>query len=324
MLLLNTLEKQLKTHKKNFELLCLGGCSGKLKRCIVLLGGTYRALGLWEDALKIFDIGLSFSIKEKNEEGISEFFIWKSNVYYHSGFYGRAIEFATKALDLNITVPNKASRISYFLGKPYLMLGDFHKYIDLQNQAVELIKPLDIEIRDIDMPWFLSDLANGLLCMGNAEEAYRIVVKQVEAFKNIGQEHGTPYSLAILGKILLKLNRLDEAEEVLSEALTLYEKLKRECFIVDILVELSKVKWKTGDASMAKYYIDKAIEEARRGPRESEGLADKRHLNGALIQGSRIYTQLSEMNKAKELYREAMALAVESNRKPMIQELLEL
>jgi hypothetical protein len=35
---------------------------------------------------------------------------------------------------------------------------------------------------------------------------------------------------------------LDEEEAVLFEALTLYEKLRRECFIVDILVELSKIK----------------------------------------------------------------------------------
>jgi tetratricopeptide (TPR) repeat protein len=155
-----------------------------------------------------------------------------------------------------------------------------------------------------------SDLANGLLCIGDVEKAYEIVVEQVEAFKNMGQEHGTPHSLTVLGKTLLELNRLDEAEAVLLEALTLREKLRRECFIVDILVELSKVKWKIGDTSMSKSYIDKAVEEAKRGPRETEGLADKRHLNGALIQGSRVYSQLGEVNKARELYREAMTLAV--------------
>jgi tetratricopeptide (TPR) repeat protein len=153
-LFLNTLERQLKTHKENFEMLYAGGYLEELKRCIILLGGTYRALGLWEDTLRIFDIGLSFAVKEKDEEKISGYYIWKSNVYYHSGFYGRAIEFATRALDLNISLVNKAGRISYFLGRPYLMLGDYYKYIDLQNQAVELIKPLDTEISDIDMPWF--------------------------------------------------------------------------------------------------------------------------------------------------------------------------
>jgi hypothetical protein len=74
----------------------------------------------------------------------------------------------------------------------------------------------------------------------------------------------------------------------------------------------------------AKKYAEAAIDEARKGPRKTEGLGDRRHLNQALIQGAKVCLQLGERDRGLVLYREAMDLAVGSNRKLMITELLEL
>jgi tetratricopeptide (TPR) repeat protein len=294
----------------------------ELKNSITQLGSSYRALGLWNEALDVFDKGLCLCQENNDTLGTGQFLIWKSNVYYHFGFYGRAIELASKAIEINTPIKARANWISYYLGKPFLMLGDIDRYVRLQNEAVNLIKNLDVD--ELSLPWFLSDLAEGLNIIGDSEKAYAIIVEQVGKFKSMNQIHGIPYNLLILGKILLKLNQPAESKEALSEALSYYEKMKRESFIVDTLVELSKVELSRNNICEAKSLADKAIEEARKGPRETEGLADKRHLNGALVNGSRVHFLSNETQKAFELFKEAMSLAIDSNRKLMLQELSEI
>lgn len=276
---------------------------------------------MWDDALSTFNIGLEYCKNAYDEDGIREYYIWESNVYYHAGLYGRAIESATKGLNCQITDYSRSGDMAYYLGKPYLLLGDVQKYIDLQYKAIKLIEPLDKKLIEYDMAWDLTYLAEGLGYIGDFDSAYEIISEQVPIFKKLNQDHGIPYGLFVLGKIAMGLNKYDEAESALQEAFTLYEKLKRESFVVDIFVEFSKLAIKKNDIWKAKHYVDKAIEEARKGPRESEGLADSIHLNYALVQGAKVYLTSGETEKGQTFYKEAFNLAVDTSRKLLLKEL---
>lgn len=321
---MTTLEKQLEINKEKFKLLSPKEYSESTKRCIVRLGSSYRALGLWKDALRIFDIGYSLSQEANNEEGKSEFLIWKSNVYYHMGHYGRSIEFAAKAIGLGISDSTRVRYISYYLANPYLMLGDIERYISLQEKAIEISKKLSDKIDKEYIPWLLSYLAQGYDIVGDYAKANKIILEQVDKFRNLHQEYGLPLSLLILGKNLLHLNEFKKAKKALKESFEFYKKTKQEGFVVDILVELSKHSLNIDNLEEAKLYINRAIAEARKGPRETEGLADKRHLNQALIQCAKVYLYSKEIEKSFAFYEEALDLAVGSSRKSMIIELLKI
>ncbi|TET46472.1 tetratricopeptide repeat protein [candidate division TA06 bacterium] len=318
------LEKRLETNKDRFEALSREEHFASAKKCIAKLGGSYRALGLWEDALRVFDIGLSRSLKASDVGGISEFLTWKSNVHYHMGQYGRAIELAAEGLGLEIPDSDRANRISYYLANPYLMLGDIERYIALEEQALEITKKLAGKIPENLEPWILCRLAKGQDMLGVSQKTNPVLTEQVQRFRNLRQTYGIPFSLLILGKNLLGLGKLDEARQTLTESLNLYQKNVQEGFVVDVLVELSEVALTMENCEEARLHVDRAIEEARKGPRKAEGLADKRHLNQALVQGAKVYLRLNGRDRALCFYEEALDLALESNRKLMITELLGL
>ena len=318
------LEKRLDANKDRFEALSREEHSVSAKKCIAKLGGSYRALGLWEDALRIFDIGLSRSRKAGDVDGISEFLTWKSNVHYHMGQYGRAIELATEGLGLEIPDSDRAGRISYYLANPYLMLGDIERYIALQEQALEITKKLPGEILENLEPWILCRLAKGQDMLGVSQKTSPILTEQVQRLRNLKHSFGIPFSLLILGKNLLGLGRLDEAKQTLTESLNLYQKNAQEGFVVDVLVELSEVALAEENCEKAKLHVDRAIEEARKRPRKAEGLGDKRHLNQALVQGAKVYLHLNRRDETLCFHKEALDLALRSNRKLMIAELMEI
>jgi len=318
------LEEQLKISKERFEALRPGEFSESARQCITALGASHRALGMWDEALRIFDIGLSRSAEADDKEATSRFLISKSCTYYHMGNYERAIGFAAEGVGLPISDSKRGEYVSYYLANPYLTLGDIEKYFSLQEMAVEITKGSSGQQRRELEPWILCRLARGFDMLGDSERANLILVEQAKRFRNIKQTYGIPFSLLILGRNLLHLGRLDEARQTLEECLKLYEKNCQEGFVVDAMAGLSEVALAMGDNGKARDCSDRAIREARQGPRKAEGLADKRHLNQALIQSAKVYLHLKERDKAVPLYDEALELAVASNRRLMIAELLEL
>lgn len=318
------LEKQLNVREEQFDALSSDEYSESANKCLVALGASYRALGMWDEALRIFDIGLSHSDGANDKEAAPRFLISKSCTYYHMGHYGRAIEFASQALGLPISASKRTEYVSYYLANPYLMLGDVEKCVTLQEEAIERTRALsDQQQRDFE-PWILCRLEKGHDMLGHSHKANPKLVEQVERFRNLKQTYGIPFSLLILGRNLLHIGKLKEAKQTLEESLELYQKNGQEGFVVDAMAELSETALAMSKSEEAKLHVDRAIEEARMGPRKAEGLADKRHLNQALIQGAKVYLHLKQTDNALTLYEEALDLAVSANRRLMITELLEL
>jgi len=118
------LQEQLNSARARLEALKPDDHSEEAKLSLEHLGASCRALGLWDEALKAFDRCLQLCERKKDWAGVSGSLIWKSNVFCHSGVYGRAIELATQATSVHPTDPEKSNRMSYYLAMPHLMLGD--------------------------------------------------------------------------------------------------------------------------------------------------------------------------------------------------------
>lgn len=318
------LEKQLNKDKERFEALEPEDRSEEAWKRTTALGASYRALGRWDQALRIFDTGLSQAQEAGETEIASRFLISKSCTFYHMGRYARAIEFATRATVNPIPAVSKAEYISYYLANPYLMLGDLARYLSLQEEAIDLVKLLsDKEEREV-LPWTLCRLAKGWDMTGDSERANPVLVDHVAIFRNREHRFGMPFSMLILGENLLHLGKPQESEQFLTEALVLYEANGQEGLLVDTMVALSKAAAAMKNMEEARLYANQAVEEARRGPRKAEGLADTRHLNQALIQAARVYLDLGRKHDSLAFYGEALDLASRSNRRLMLAEILEL
>lgn len=318
------LEEQLEANKKRFDSLKPGDFSKSARECITALGASCRALGRWEDALQIFDTGVSRAVETHNPEATSGFMISKSCTYYHMGQYPRAIEFATRAISSSLPELKRAEYTSYYLASPYLMLGDLERYRDLQEEALRLTESVSNKGGKDYVPWVLCRLAKAWGMLGDSRKANPVLVDHVAIFRNVEHRYGMPFSMMLLGKNLLRLGKPQESEQYLTEALVLFEENGQEGYLADTLTHLSEAADAMGNLEEARLYADEAIEEARRGPRKAEGLADKRHLNQALIQAARVYSKLDRKHESLAFYGEALDLAARSNRRLMLSELLEL
>ena len=318
------LEKQLKQDKGRFEALKPEDHSEEARGRMTALGASYRALGMWDQALRVFSSGLSSAQRVGDTEDTSGFLISMSCTFYHMGHYARAIEYATRATVLPISDLSKAKYVSYYLANPYLMLGDLARYVALQEEAINFTKLLsDKEEREC-VPWFLCRLARGWDMTGDSERANPVLVDHVAIFRNMEHRFGMPFSMLVLGENLLHLGKPQESEQFLTEALVLYEANGQEGLLVDTVIALSKAAAAMKNMEEARLYADQAVEEARRGPRKAEGLADTRHLNQALIQAAQVYLKLKRKHESLTFYGEALDLASRSNRRLMLAEILRL
>jgi tetratricopeptide (TPR) repeat protein len=130
--------------------------------------------------------------------------------------------------------------------------------------------------------------------------------------------------MLILGRNLLNLGRPQESEQFLTEALVLFEENGQEGSLVETLVGLSSAAEAMGNSEEARLYADEAVEEAKRGPRKREGLADTRYVNQALIQAAKVYLKLDRRHESIAHYGQAIELAARYNRRLMLAELLRL
>jgi tetratricopeptide (TPR) repeat protein len=321
---LTPLEKELKLNKDRFEALAPEDQSDEAMKRITALGASYRALGKWDLALRIFDMGASSAERAGDAEAVSGFLISKSRTFFHMGLYARAIEFATRAIALPVPGVDRADYISRPLANPYLLLGDLNRYVALQQEALSLTKLLQDEEEKEHLPWILCRLAEGWDMMGDHKRANPVLVDHVAIFRSREHRYGLPYSMLILGKNLLNLGRPQESEQFLTEALVLFEENEQEGSLVETLVGLSSAADAMGNMEEARLYADEAVEEAKRGPRKREGLADTRYVNQALIQAAKIYQKLDRRHEALEFYGQGLELAAKYNRRLILAELLKL
>ena len=141
-----------------------------------------------------------------------------------------------------------------------------------------------------------------------------MIEEQVELFRQVNPRYGLPWAQMVQGAIARELGDLPEAHSALEESLSRYKANLQEGYVVDVLTEQSKLAAARGDAPEAARLADEAVTEARRGPRECEGLADTRHLNFALAQAASAHLALGSHERAQIRYQEAMRLAVATSR----------
>lgn len=318
------LQKMLDACKAELEALRPDDHSEEAKRSIARLGGGYRALGLWKEALAAFDRGLRLCKEDDDLSGISGFLTWKSNVFFHSGQYGRAIELATRAVSASPTELAKAGRMSYYLALPHLLLGDLEKYVLLEEEAICMLAAAADDEQYRRLAWYRSRLARGLHLHGRSAEARELIVEQVGKLRQLNPKFGLPWAQLVRGAVEVQLGNLAEAEEALAESLSIYRMNQQEAYVVDVLTEQSRLAAARGDSQKAIRLAEEAVGEAGRGPRMSEGLADTRHLNFARAQAARAYLEVEDREQAAAAYDEALRLAAATNRGLIMRDLLRL
>jgi tetratricopeptide (TPR) repeat protein len=321
---MTVLEDQLYAARARVEALEPDDHSEGARRTLEAFGGWCRALGLWEEALKAYDRGLRLCEPENDPTEVSRFLTWKSNVFFHSGIYGRAVEFATQAVSVSPTDLEKAGRMSYFLGLPHLMLGDISNYVSLQQQALDILPTAPEDERERRVAWYRTRLAKGLLLQGDADDARQLIAEQVHAFRQTNPKFGLPWAQLVRGAVEVELSNFAEAEAALAESLSIYERNQQEAYVVDVLTEQSKLAVAQGEPRQAVALAEQAVAEARKGPRVRGGLADTRHLNFALAQAARAYLEIRDRERAAAAYDEALRLAAATNRGLIMRDLLRL
>jgi tetratricopeptide (TPR) repeat protein len=318
------LQEQLNSARGRVEALIPDDNSEEAKRSLEHLGASCRALGLWDEALKAFDRCLQLCERKKDWAGVSGSLIWKSNVFYHRGIYGRAIELATNAISVSPTDLEKADRMSYYLAMPHLMLGDISKYVSLQDQALDFLRTAPEDERDVREPWYRSRLAKGQLLQGDSDGARRLIAEQGHRFRQSNPKFGLPWAQLVRGAVELELGNFAEANAALAESLSIYEQNQQEAYVVDVLTEQSRLSLAQEDLQQAVEIAGRAVAEGRKGPRMREGLADTRHLNFALAQAARAYSAVHDKDRGAAAYDEALGLAAATNRGLIMRDLLRL
>ena len=159
---------------------------------------------------------------------------------------------------------------------------------------------------------------------GDADGAQELIAEQVHAFRQSNPKFGLPWAQLVRGAVEVELGNFAEAHAALAESLSIYERNQQEAYVVDVLTEQSRLAMAQGGPQQAVDIAERAVAEARKGPRMREGLADTRHLNFALAQAARAYLAVHDQDGGAAAYDEALGLAAATNRGLIMRDLLRL
>lgn len=226
-------------------------------------------------------------------------------VYYRLGWFDKAIEYHSRALNMSEQQKDTAEIATnlFNLGLSYKLTGRHDKAIEYFQRTLELDQLMGNEA---DMSSSYNSIGMVYLAWGKHEKALEFLEMAYELDLKNNEEAKMSIRLSNMSKIYMAMQNYDEATEALEQALEIDRRLNQSARIATRLHGL-------GIASKALLMYDKALEYY------NEALVIFRSLNleykiaTLLIHTGELYYIMEEHNKAERYFLEGHELARKNN-----------
>jgi CHAT domain-containing protein/Tfp pilus assembly protein PilF len=220
--------------------------------------------------------------------------------------YNRALQLyqlAQSQLGTNDTVERGISDVIGNIGGDHLLLGDFGEALKSYQESLSIDERLELK------PGICLDLQNiglSLIGLGRLPEALQAFDQSIALAGEGGLKKEEADSRKGKGSALLQLGKYDQARNEYRKALQVYEQvegLKQN--LVEGLGDLGDLELRLGDAASAEKDFRRALDLAR-------AINHPRGVTVNLIALGDIEWRRKRFNEASQLYREALARAIEA------------
>ena len=195
-------------------------------RLLIKVAAAFNDKGDYGSTQQFSFLALSLAVQEDYEDLKAEALIDIGYSYYFLEQLDKGIEYAERALVL--TTKLKLEKLSATANN---LLGILHAKMGHDSQLVMSYYTRALELRKMqnDARGIASTTSNIALELERQNKFEEALIKQVQSLRiddSIGNEYGAAWSYQMIGALLIKMKRFDEANNYLSKAEELSKKLK--------------------------------------------------------------------------------------------------
>ncbi len=227
------------------------------ERCLLRIGLAYDFLGNTDSAMHYYNL-VQRSAKHRGEdEMVAQAIFSKGNMYYYQRQYAEAIAYYDSAAQYWTLTGNleRVSKVLNNMGIVYRLRNNYSKAIETYLRSIDIKKQLADSM----------GLGNSYFNLGKAyyhnDEYHQSELQLRNAlhlFELLEDSHQAATAKSTLSTTLIALERIDEAESLLNEALPLLEQRKNVDFIHAMcsfaLIDRSKGKPNSALERLLPYY----------------------------------------------------------------------
>lgn len=222
------------------------------------IGFIYKMMGDLDEGLAYVDSGLALSERLNFYNGASRAHEHLGSIFLTQGKLSRSLFHTRKELGLILTNNDSlgSASVYYHIGLALQKLGRSSHALDTLAIATKMLRTAS------DSPLLASciyEMSSIHYDLGNPEQALININEALPLLDSKMQIRNRPMMLAGKSRMLIKLDRLDEAEDVLLEAQGSCQELNLEIELGHVLIVLGELKNAQGKSSEVIEILDQAL-----------------------------------------------------------------
>lgn len=193
--------------------------------CMVGIGMSLKAMGMWHEAMRFISAGRKIYKKEDDKKGIA-FSLWaEAGALRVAGDITKAIKKFEEAKDIFLNVKNKSGEAYSLcgLGGVHRVAGMFEESLNYYQQANYLFGRLKDRF---GTAYSYCGIGNALRMMGNYKDALRYFKRAMSIYEHIGDIVSYSYTLWSLANLYKMKKDIERAEVYIELALRNFKKTK--------------------------------------------------------------------------------------------------
>lgn len=189
------------------------------------IGAAYGALGDYATAIDYYQRSLAVLPIETAPQWQALTYRNLGNAYFAQKDYGQAIKYQLASLDITRAIADPYGEMQTLgnLGHAYAIQGDFPQAVESYQQSLVLADALQ---NPLEKAQTLLGLSTAYAYQRDFAQSYRYGVESLDLTRSLGARLGEGIALTNVGNALISLERLPEAEQQLTAAVSVWESLR--------------------------------------------------------------------------------------------------
>lgn len=189
------------------------------------IGAAYGALGDYATAIDYYQRSLAVLPVETAPQWQALTYRNLGNAYFAQKDYAQAIKYQLASLDITRAIADPYGEMQTLgnLGHAYAIQGDFTQAVESYQQSLVLA---DVLQNPLEKAQTLLGLSTAYAYQRDFAQSYRYGVEGLDLTRTLGARLGEGIALTNIGNALISLERLPEAEQQLTAAVSVWESLR--------------------------------------------------------------------------------------------------
>ncbi|BCB96966.1 tetratricopeptide repeat domain protein [Dissulfurispira thermophila] len=229
--------------------------------CMVGIGMSLRAMGMWKDAIRFISAARKIYKRDDDKKGIA-FSLWaEAGALRIAGDITSAIKKFEESRDIFLGVKDKSGEAYSLcgLGGVHRIAGRFRESLSYYKQANDIFKKLKDRF---GIAYSHCGIGNAFRMTGNYNDALRHFKKAVELYKGIGDVVSYSYTLWSLANVYKMNGNLEHVRAYIDTALRNFKKTKDPRGIIYCNLTLGELMFMQGRYDLAEKKLMSAFQGA--------------------------------------------------------------